>query len=238
MIAVAGAKRIGDGTVRGSGDSLGGRARLSIVAIGCVLLVAGLAATLTRAVPVRTGMNAILPLEALGGTVGRIDVCQDDELIPAGTGAVRVWLRTTGRPGPALALVATSGRTTIGRGRLAAGWSGRTATIPLRPATRAQRSARICVTVGASSSVTLAGESPDDPNTETPATAAGAPLRGRLRIEYLTPAHHSWWSQRRVIARRMGFGRAPAGGRIALAAALLMLAAASLGLRRLVGGER
>jgi hypothetical protein len=216
---------------------LGGRARL-IVAIGCVLLVVGVAATLTRAVPVRTGTNAVLPLEALGGTVGKIDVCQDDELVPAGTGAVRVWVRTTGRPGPALALVATDGRTTIGRGTLAAGWSGKTATIPLRPATRAQRSARICVTVGASSSVTLAGESSNAPDAESPATAAGAPLRGRLRIEYLTSARHSWWSRLGAIRRRMGFGRAPAGGGIAWAAALLMLAAVSLGLWQLVRGER
>lgn len=229
---------IGDGTVRGSGDLLGGRARLSIVAIGCVLLVVGVAATLTRAVPVRTGTNAILPLEALGGTVGRIDVCQDEEMIPAGTGAVRVWLRTTGRPGPALALVATSGRTTIGRGTLAAGWSGKTATIPLRPATRAQRSARICVTVGASSSVTLAGQSSAEPNAGASATAAGTPLRGRLRIEYLTPTHHSWWSQLGTIARRIGFGHAPAGGGVACAVALLMLAAASLGLWQLVRSER
>jgi len=217
---------------------LGGRARLSIVAIGCVLLVVGVAATLTRAVPVRTGTNAVLPVEALGGTVGRIEVCQDDELIPAGTGAVRVWARTTGRPGPALALVATDGRATIGRGTRAAGWSGKTATIPLRPVNHAERSARICVTVGASSSVTLAGESSDGPNAETPATAAGAELRGRLRIEYLTPVHHSWWSQLGTIARRMGFGRAPAGGGIAFAAALLVLAAASLGLWQLVRGER
>jgi hypothetical protein len=216
---------------------LGGRARLSI-AIGCVLLVVGVAATLTRAVPVRTGTNETLPIEALGGTVGRIDVCQDDELIPAGTGAVRVWLRTTGQPGPALALVATDGRTTIGRGTLAAGWSGKTATIPLRPAAGEQRSARICVTIGASSSVTLAGESSNGPNAGTPATAAGAQLRGRLRIEYLTPVHHSWWSQLGTIARRMGFGRVPSGGGIAFAAVLLMLAAASLGLWQLVRGER
>lgn len=197
-----------------------------------------MAAALTRAVPVRTGTNAILPLEALGGTVGRIDVCQADELIPAGTGAVRVWLRTTGRPGPALALVATDGRTAIGRGTLAAGWSGKTATIPLRPTTREQRSARICMTVGASSSVTLAGESSNAPNAGPPATAAGAPLRGRLRIEYLKPAHHNWWSQLGAIDRRMGFGRAPAGGGIAFAVALLTLAAASLGLWQLLRSER
>jgi len=217
---------------------LGGRARLSIVAIGCVLLVVGVAATLTRAVPVRTGTNETLPVAALGGSVGRIDVCQDDELIPAGTGAVRVWLRTTGQPGPALALVASDGRTTIGRGTLAAGWSGKTATIPLRPATREQRSARICVTIGASATVTLAGESSDGAAARTPATAAGGQLPGRLRIEYLTPAQHSWWSRLGTITKRMGFGRAPAGGGIAFAAALLMLAAASLGVWQLLRSER
>jgi hypothetical protein len=216
---------------------LGGRARL-IVAIGCVLLVVGVAATLTRAVPVRTGTNETLATVGLGGTVGRIDVCQDAELIPAGTGAVRVWARTTGQPGPALTLVATDGRTTIGRGTLAAGWSGKTATIPLRPATRDERSARICMTVGARSSVTLAGESSRDLNAGPPATAAGAQLGGRLRIEYLAREHRSWWSQIGTTARRMGFGRVPGGGAIAPAAALVMLTTAGLGLRLLVRGPR
>jgi hypothetical protein len=218
---------------------LGGRARLPIVAIGCVLLVVGVAATLSRAVSVRTGTNDVLAVDALGGSVGRLDVCQDAELIPAGTGAVRVWLRTTGRPGPALTLVATNGRATIGHGTLAAGWSGRTATIPLRPVTRTQRPARICVTIGASSSVTLAGEaSTEEADAGPPARAAGAELKGRLRIEYLTPERRSWWSQVGTIARRIGFGRTPGGGAIAFVAALLMLAAASLGLGQLLRSER
>jgi hypothetical protein len=191
-----------------------------------------------RAVPVRTGTNDTLATTALGGTVGRLDICQRAELIPAGTGAVRVWLRTTGRPGPALALRATSGRTTVARGRLAAGWSGETATIPLRPVARVQQPARLCVMVGAEASVTLAGEASADPSAGPPATASGSELRGRLRIEYLASEHHSWWSQAGTIARRIGFGRAPGGGSVAVAAALLMLAAASLGLRQLVRGER
>lgn len=202
------------------------------------MLIVAVAATLAREVPVRTGTNDTLATSALGGTVGRLDVCQDAELIPAGTGAVRVWLRTTGRPGPALALQATNGRTTIGRGRLAAGWSGETATIPLRPVTRAQREGRVCVTVGASSSVTLAGEAPPDPETGPPATASGSELRGRLRIEYLAPERRSRWSQIGAVARRIGFGRAPGGAAVAYAAVLLMLAAAALGLRQLVRDER
>ena len=187
----------------------------------------------------RTGTNDALATTALGGTVGRLDVCQDAELIPAGTGAVRVWLRTTGRSGPGLALRATNGRTTIGRGRLAAGWSGETATIPLRPVARVQQPARLCVTVGASSSVTLAGEITDDPDhAGPPATASGSQLRGRLRIEYLAPGRRSWWSQTGTIARRIGFGRAPGGGGVAFVAVLLMLAAATLGLWQVVRGER
>ncbi|HEU4701294.1 MAG TPA: hypothetical protein VFS37_02345 [Conexibacter sp.] len=217
---------------------MGGRARLPFVAIGCVLLVVAVAAVLTRAAPVRTGTNDVLATTALGGTVGRLAVCQDAELIPPGTGAVRVWLRTTGRPGPALAVTAANGRTTIGRGRLAAGWSGETATIPLRPVTRAPRPARVCVTVGAASSVTIAGEASGDPNAGPPATASGSALRGRLRIEYLTPERQSWWSQIGAVARRMGFGRAPGGGLVAYAAALLMLAAASLALWQLVREQR
>ncbi|MGN6190250.1 MAG: hypothetical protein ACTHOE_15260 [Conexibacter sp.] len=219
----------------GPGESLGGRARLPIVAIGCILLVVAVAAKLSHAVPVRTGTNDALATTALGGTVGRLDVCQTDELIPAGTGGVRVWLRTTGRSGPALALVATNGREVIGRGTLAAGWSGRTATIPLRPVTRAQRSARICVAVGASASVTLAGEVTDDPDhAGPPATASGEQLRGRLRIEYLTPQRRSWWSQIGTLARRVGFGRTPGGSAVAFVAALLMLVAVGLGARQLV----
>jgi hypothetical protein len=217
---------------------LGGRARLSIVAIGCVLFVVGMAATLTRAVPVRLSTNGTLARDPLGGSQGRLDVCQDAESIPASTGAVRVSLETTGQPGPPLALVATNGRATIGRGTLAAGWSGRTATIPLRPVTREERVGRLCVTIGASASVNLRGESRLDPDAGPPATGGGAQLDGRMRFEYLTAERRSWWSQTGTIARRMGFGRAPGGGAVAFAAALLMLGAAGLALRELVRGEQ
>jgi hypothetical protein len=217
---------------------MGGRATLPLVAIGCVLLAVALAATLTHAVPVRTGTNEMLATDALGGSVGRLDVCQAGELIPAGTGAVRVSLATTGRPGPALRLVARNGRTTIGHGGLAAGWSGETATIPLRPVTRGQRSARICVTLGASSSVTLEGEASADPSAGPSATASGADLGGRMRFEYLTSERQSRWAQVGAVARRMGYGRALGGGSVAYAVALLMLLAASLGLWRLVRVQR
>lgn len=217
---------------------MGGRARLPIVAIGCVLLVVGVAATLTRAVPVRLGTNGMLTRGVLGGSVGRLDVCQDAELIPAGTGAVRVSLETRGAPGPALSLVAANGGATIGRGTLAAGWSGRTATIPLRPVTRGQRAGRLCVTIGASSSVAVRGEPPVESNTGPTATGGGADLGGRMRFEYLAPERRTWWSQIGTIAGRMGFGRAPGGSTVAFAAALLMLGAASLALRQLVRGER
>src|SRR4051794_34364062 len=180
----------------------------------------------------------MLAPEALGAPVGRLDVGQGAETTPAGTGAVRVWLRTSGQPGPALTLVATNGRQTIGRGRLAAGWSGRTATIPLRPVTHEQRPARVCVTVGASASVTLAGESSAGPDAGPPATAGGDQLGGRLRFEYLTPERRTWWSEIGAVARRMGFGRALGGSSVAFAAALLMLAAASLALWQLARVQR
>ena len=167
---------------------MGGRARLSLVAIGCVLLAVALTTALTRAVPVRTGTNETLVTDSLGGTVGRVDVCQDAEPIPAGTGAVRVSLFAPNHSGPPLALVATNGRATIGRGTLAAGWSGEAATIPLRPVARGQRPARICVTIGAAASVVVAGEANADPSTGRSATATGARLKGRLRFEYLAPA--------------------------------------------------
>jgi hypothetical protein len=217
---------------------MGGRAGLPIVAIGCALLVIGLAAVLTRSAPVRTGTNEMVATDALGGSVGRVDVCQDTELIPAGTGAVRVSLETTGRRGPALSLLATDGDATIGRGTLAAGWSGATAAIPLRPVTREPRSARVCVTVGASASVTLRGDASADPSAGAPATAAGSVLSGRMRFEYLAPERRSWWSQIGAIARRMRFGHAVGGASVALVTALLMLAAAGLAVRPLVWGER
>lgn len=216
---------------------MGGRARLLIVSIGCVLLIAGLALTLTRAVPVRTGTNDTLATNVLGGSAGRLDVCQDAELIPAHTGAIRVSLATVGQPGPALTIVATDGRTTIGRGTLTAGWHGEAATIPLRPVTHAPRPARICVFIGASATVIVDGEAHVDPRAGASATAGGAELGGRLRFEYLTRERRTWWSQVGVFATRMGFGRAFGGDGVAYAVALLMLCAASLGLWQLVRAE-
>jgi len=213
---------------------MGGRARLPIAAIGCALLVVGLAAVLSHAVPVRTGTNDALAKSELARSGGRVEVCQNAELIPAGTGAVRVSLAATSPSGPPLALVATNGRTTIGRGALAAGWSGQTATIPLRPVTHVQRPAHVCVTIGASASVALRGEEALEPS----ATAAGTRVEGRLRLEYLAPERATWWSQIGTIARRMGFGHAVGGSAVAIAAALLTLGAASLGLWQLVRDAR
>src|SRR5262249_13894834 len=64
---------------------------------------------------------------------------------------------------------------------------------------------------------------------------------GRFRIEYLRPAHGSWWARASSVAHRMGLGHAPSGTWIVFGEIALMIAITVLASRlvlRCVGSTR
>jgi hypothetical protein len=205
-------------------------------AIAVVLSLAGvavLAAVVLLAVRPATRLQGTNNVDAQAFVAivrGQHRFCQPDELIPAGTAAVRLRIGTYGPPGPALhvwfrnpgrlARIATEGR-------LAAGWTQGDVVVPVRTVRRATRT-RFCLRAATPHRLALAGQ-----------PLPGHPAEGPVRIEYLRPGRESYVSLFPDIARRFGRGKASWAGSWTLAlAAVLVLSALLLAGRALVGEGR
>lgn len=215
------------------GGNVGERSPRTLVVTGGVLLLAAIATVLAHASSARTGTNGLRSTAVLGGSVGRVVVCQSAERLPAGTGAVQLSLSAARRAGPRVAVVASDGGAPVAHGTLAAGWRGDAATVSLRPVTRTPRSVRLCVAIGAEATVVLRGQTTVDAS-EPPATTATSQLAGRLHVEYLGATQRSWWSRAPAIVTRLGFGHAIRGAWVGLLALLLMLGAGGFALALLL----
>lgn len=191
--------------------------RIALVA-GLIALALALAARLSRAPLVLAGTNTV-PVEAhLKVRKGETSFCQSNEVLPSGTSAIRLWISVN--IGPRVTVAALSGSRTIAQGAQSAGWTGAVVTIPIAPVPP-RRSSNVTVCIGLGPLVEriyLAGGQP----------RAGGGTSSKMRIEYLRPGQRSWWSRATSVAQRMGLGRYPSGGWIALVPLVLMAAAAVL----------
>ncbi|MBS1869129.1 MAG: hypothetical protein JSS99_05655 [Actinobacteria bacterium] len=215
-----------------------GRARLPILAIGCVLIAAALAAVLAQSGVRRTGLNRVRAVAQLGTLERGRTLCQRGELVPAGTGAISVSLLAPPAGGGAVrvAVVARDG-TTLAGGAAPAGWGGVARTIPLRPVLARDAVARVCVTAAGGGIVGLAGEGAADGGGGRAAIGRRA-LGGDLRLVYLRAHAASWWSEVATVARRMGAGHPLGGTALAVLTALLLTAAGALAAWQLLRGAQ
>ena len=119
-----------------------------------------------------------------------------------------------------VAVTVVSGKTLIAHGESEQGWIGKVVTIPVEPVHRAVHHVTVCVAFsGANERVTFLGlRTPS----RSAATSNTGVLPGRMAIEYLRPGSSSWWSLALSVARRMGIGRAWAGGWVVLLVGTLM----------------
>jgi hypothetical protein len=140
-------------------------------------------------------------------------VCQGAERIPAGTEALRI--SAAAYIGPRISLVVRSGTQPVSRGHQASGWVSSSLTLPLRPALKTGAEATICLTrdSGRLAAGVLGGETLGGLPV---ATANGAPLSGRMQVEYLARGNRSWLSLAHYVARRIGLDHAPSGGWIVI----------------------
>jgi len=207
----------------------GRRAAIVTLAIGGLLLVAGLATTLSHAAVRRSGTNDVTVKTVIGTLRPGHQACQE-EPIPARTAAIRVSGDVSGHPLAPLAVqVRDAGTDTP----LAAGAAGtrpeRATTATLRPALARDAVASICVrlptSAGAAAAAQLYG-APADAG-EAGATDGGKALGGRIRFEYLRAGRPSWWSFAPTVAERLGRGRAWLGSAAAAIVALLVLTSIS-----------
>jgi hypothetical protein len=205
----------------------------SLVVLG-VSLVVVLSHSATRA----SGHNNIYASDAQTRTIqARSRFCQDAESLPEGTSSIRVSLSSDPGPGPAVRLRVSKGGRTAASGRVAPGWSGRSATVPIQPVERAVHGALVCVSTGPGAPTTLLGSS----HTKIGAPWTGGtdpvddrPIGHRFRIDYLRAGRATWWGLAPTMARRLGLNTVVRGPWAALLAIALMVAATTLVTLRLL----
>jgi hypothetical protein len=223
----------------------GGDATITIV-LGVVVLAVVGAITLTDAPPrvvrsvgrelVGRGENAPIAF-----ATSHLVVCQANETLPAGVVGVRLWMRAF--YGTPVHLALYQGSHILATGAHSAAWTGQSVTVPVTPLSYEVANVELCFAIGPNSEpVTILGAhaparlravSARSENLSEPGVGAteGEPLAGRIEVEYLAAGNGSWWSRILEVARRMGLGRAVTGTWIALLAAALMAATATLAIR-------
>jgi hypothetical protein len=184
---------------------------------GLLLTLLALLVVLSRAPLTLAGSNEINSRREVAKTWGEVTLCEKGGTLPKGTVAIRVSL--SANVGPAVTVKAIAGKKVVAQGSRPAGWGlAETATVNVKPVSRAYQHVRICTVVGA-------GAEP----LELKGTIVEHVVA--LRVEYLRVGPSSWFSLAPSVAAHMGLGRAPTGTWIAWGAVVVMLAATALAAR-------
>lgn len=172
------------------------------------LMAIAIVVTLSGSPVAVLGANSTFANGYLAETTASAQACQGGETLPAGTSMIRLTL--TAEVGPPTRVYATSGGRPLTSGSVGSGWTGGSVSIPVKRVAARVSGARVCFaldaskeTVGIVGSPTAANVAARDRN--------GAILPGRIKVEYLSAAHSSWWSNTLNVARRIGLGHAPSG---------------------------
>jgi hypothetical protein len=163
--------------------------------------------------------------------------CQQGELLPADTSAVRATIGTFGRPGPALQ-IAFSGahREALAAGSLKAGWRAGLVQIPLPHIATSTDGVQVCLRNIGPGAIGIAGQQVY-PGFHM--VLAGKEVEGQLRYDYMRPGRESWLTLLPTIVYRSTLAKAAPLRHWAWAAALvLMLFAVALAAWTLVRSER
>jgi hypothetical protein len=195
------------------------------LAAGLALTALAVTVTLSQSPLGVAATNSVQGKEELETLHHGTTVCQRGERIPHGTTAIRLgifaWL------GPRVTLAAYVGNRVVTGGQRGSGWTGWVVTVPVRPLPHTLSDAKLCFAIHLARDETvkiIGARQPDSAH-----HPGGAPLGGRVTVEYMQPDKRSWWSLASLVARHMGFGHADSGPWsvfvvIALAAALAFAA--------------
>jgi hypothetical protein len=201
------------------------RRALACMGIALVVIVGGMGLVLSRTSPRRTGTNGVWISDEVPALAvpARATACQGGELLPAGTGALRVPVMRSGSSAATLSLW-RGGRLLD---RVAAHVDARAhllrASIPRT--SRDVGHVRVCVAFP-SGGVLFQG--PTVPDAQRAWIGRGF-ANSSMAIDYLEPGRQSWWDDASTVAARIGLGRGDWGGGW-IAGLLGALVAASLGL--------
>jgi predicted membrane protein DUF2142 len=199
------------------------RAVRTTFGVGVVLLLAVGALTLTRSPPrvVRVSSNVEV---LLGTTAGSAEICQENEVLPAGVSAIRLPLQAFF--GAKVLVQAFSGSQVLTEGRRGADWTGKSVTVPVTPLNHPASHVKLCIDLGPNSEPIYVG------GVETPkreaATLKGRTLVGRVSVEDLASGRGSWWSRIPAVGRHMAIGRAFSGTWVVALIVALVVAVGAL----------
>ena len=186
-----------------------------------MLLIVAIALVMSKSGMKETGSNRASAYRLLAVTRAGDTLCQRDELVPAGTGAVRASIGpTAGRFARLRVTVRSRGRV-VARGTYPPGARG-AVSMMVRPLIRHDTPASVCFTTGPRSHFIVAGE----PSQSGAASIGAEAVSGDVRIVYLEPRPRSWWRFAPTAMERMGAGRRLSGIVVGILALLLSTVAA------------
>ena len=159
-------------------------------------------------------------------------LCQSNEIVPAGTAALRMTIGTYGKPGPPLAIAISAAPSAapkaplrrISTGGIAKGWRQGVISVPVTPVRAIHAQASVCIANRGPRPVAIAGTTPpahygfDD-------TVDGTALSSEVRIDYMLAGRPSWFAMLSTLAQRMTFGKGTYIGWMGWIAPLLLMLA-------------
>jgi hypothetical protein len=163
--------------------------------------------------------------------------CQEGELLPADTSAVRVTLGAEGRPAAPVRVTFTGSHgELLSSGGLASGWRQGIVRIPITHVAKATEPVRVCMRDVGTSSIAIAGTEPD-PGYHM--LVGDRTIGARLRYDYMRPGSETWLSLLPVIAHRTTIAKSGLIRHWAWAGEIvLMLLAVVLAARTIVREDR
>jgi hypothetical protein len=203
------------------------------MAVGLGAIAVMFAAFLLGKAPRRSGSN-LTPNGSFVAALGAgQQTCQEGELLPADTSAMRATLGTYGKPGPPLVVTLTGSHgEPLSSGELQGGWGQGVVPIPIRHVSTASDGVRVCLRDRGPGGIAIAGALPD-PGLHM--DVAGKTIEGRLRYDYVRPGRESLLALLPTIAYRSTIAKAPLVRHWAWEGALLLMAlAVGLAVRTIV----
>jgi hypothetical protein len=206
------------------------------MAVGLTAIAVSIVVVLLHSEQRRSGSD-LTPNGAFVAALGPgQQTCQEGELLPADTSAVRVTLGAEGTPASAVRVTFTGPHgELLSSGGLAAGWKQGVVRIPITRVSRATEPVRVCLRDVGTSQIAIAGTAPD-PGYHM--LVGGRTVEARLRYDYMRPGTETWLSLLPVIAHRTTLAKSGLIRHWAWAGAIvLMLLAVALAARTIVREE-
>jgi hypothetical protein len=176
------------------------------MAVGLLAIAVILVVVLSQKAQRRSGTD-LTPQGTLAATLlGGQQSCQDAELLPADTAAVRATITAFGQPLPTLHLVFTAAdRRVLSSGTLPGGSLGGVIRIPIGYVAHASQNVTACLRNDGPASIGIVGAFPDPQNHMT---VAHNDVEGRLRYDYLRRGRESWFQLLPTIVYRWTLAKA------------------------------